>query len=224
MISKESQNIQILLQDKARTALVLATIPEFMAIRETYNFISANEEKLNIGMGPIFINKTPEDTTLLNNPEFNKAKEELPSRLLEMIDYFHNREISAQNQIQDFYDKFRKSVYTLPFIAGGISNPHFFDILELTLNKYGRLRIQDWTMLSDLFESQDIIVCCGCGGVGKTTVSATLGLKAAEYGKKAIVLTIDPARRLADSLGIGTLTNKPKKVDLPYDFSEKCGQ
>ncbi|MBC2714280.1 MAG: ArsA family ATPase [Desulfobacteraceae bacterium] len=47
-----------------------------------------------------------------------------------------------------------------------------------------------------------IIVCCGSGGVGKTTISAAIGLYGALSGKKTIVLTIDPAKRLADSLGL----------------------
>ena len=47
----------------------------------------------------------------------------------------------------------------------------------------------------------EIVVCCGSGGVGKTTTAAALGLRAAEQGRKVVVLTIDPARRLAQSLG-----------------------
>ena len=47
-----------------------------------------------------------------------------------------------------------------------------------------------------------IVVCCGSGGVGKTTTAAALGLRAAERGRKVVVLTIDPARRLAQSMGI----------------------
>ncbi|MCW2764792.1 MAG: arsenite efflux ATP-binding protein ArsA [Nocardioides sp.] len=57
-----------------------------------------------------------------------------------------------------------------------------------------------------------IIVCCGSGGVGKTTVSAALGLRAAERGRKVVVLTIDPARRLAQSMGIEALDNTPRPV------------
>lgn len=58
----------------------------------------------------------------------------------------------------------------------------------------------------------DIIVCCGSGGVGKTTTSAALALRAAERGRKVVVLTIDPARRLAQSMGIETLDNVPRPV------------
>ena len=57
-----------------------------------------------------------------------------------------------------------------------------------------------------------IIVCCGSGGVGKTTTSAALALKAAEAGRKVVVLTIDPARRLAQSMGLTELDNLPRRV------------
>lgn len=58
----------------------------------------------------------------------------------------------------------------------------------------------------------DIIVCCGSGGVGKTTTSAALALRAAEQGRRVCVLTIDPARRLAQSLGLRELDNVPRPV------------
>jgi anion-transporting ArsA/GET3 family ATPase len=57
-----------------------------------------------------------------------------------------------------------------------------------------------------------IVVCCGSGGVGKTTTAAALGLRAAERGRKVVVLTIDPARRLAQSMGIDSLDNTPRQV------------
>jgi len=61
--------------------------------------------------------------------------------------------------------------------------------------------------------STGIIVCCGSGGVGKTTTSAALALRAAERGRKVVVLTIDPARRLAQSMGIEALDNTPRPVE-----------
>ncbi|MFJ6294651.1 ArsA-related P-loop ATPase [Streptomyces griseoviridis] len=62
-----------------------------------------------------------------------------------------------------------------------------------------------------------IVVCCGSGGVGKTTTAAALGLRAAERGRKVVVLTIDPARRLAQSMGIDSLDNIPRRVKGIYD-------
>ena len=57
-----------------------------------------------------------------------------------------------------------------------------------------------------------IVVVCGAGGVGKTTSAAALALRAAEAGRKVVVLTIDPARRLAQSLGVAELDNTPRPV------------
>ncbi|NMO92183.1 ArsA family ATPase [Actinomycetospora sp. TBRC 11914] len=56
------------------------------------------------------------------------------------------------------------------------------------------------------------IVCCGSGGVGKTTTAAALALRAAARGRKVVVLTIDPARRLAQSMGLEELDNEPRAV------------
>ena len=60
-----------------------------------------------------------------------------------------------------------------------------------------------------------IIVCCGSGGVGKTTTAAALGLRAAERGRHVVVLTVDPARRLAQSMNLSSLDNTPRPVPLP---------
>ncbi|MFG3254253.1 ArsA-related P-loop ATPase [Streptomyces sp. NPDC048172] len=57
-----------------------------------------------------------------------------------------------------------------------------------------------------------IVVCCGSGGVGKTTTAAALGVRAAERGRRTVVLTIDPARRLAQSMGLSELDNTPREV------------
>jgi anion-transporting ArsA/GET3 family ATPase len=67
--------------------------------------------------------------------------------------------------------------------------------------------------ISEIVQSQRVIVCVGSGGVGKTTTAAAVALAAAQRGRKACVLTIDPARRLADALGVATLGNVPSRVD-----------
>jgi anion-transporting ArsA/GET3 family ATPase len=62
--------------------------------------------------------------------------------------------------------------------------------------------------------SNRVVVCCGAGGVGKTTTAAAMALRAAEYGRTVVVLTIDPAKRLAQALGISDLGNSPQRVPL----------
>src|ERR1700753_504687 len=59
-----------------------------------------------------------------------------------------------------------------------------------------------------------VVVCCGAGGVGKTTTAAAIALRAAEYGRNVCVLTIDPAKRLAQALGVNDLGNTPQRVPL----------
>jgi anion-transporting ArsA/GET3 family ATPase len=63
-----------------------------------------------------------------------------------------------------------------------------------------------------LLDRANILVCCGAGGVGKTTTAAALALRAAERGRRVCVLTIDPARRLAQSMGLTELDNTPRAV------------
>jgi anion-transporting ArsA/GET3 family ATPase len=63
-------------------------------------------------------------------------------------------------------------------------------------------------------EGRRLVICCGAGGVGKTTVSAALGLRLAQEGARAVVVTIDPARRLATALGMEGLSDEPRRVAL----------
>lgn len=68
--------------------------------------------------------------------------------------------------------------------------------------------------LAPILTDSRLAVCCGPGGVGKTTTAAAIGLRAAMNGRRVAVLTIDPAKRLADSLGLEQLSNDPQEVDL----------
>jgi len=66
--------------------------------------------------------------------------------------------------------------------------------------------------LGRLVEDMRVLVCVGSGGVGKTTIAALLGLHAARIGKRTLVITIDPARRLANSLGLDELLHEPRPL------------
>jgi anion-transporting ArsA/GET3 family ATPase len=67
--------------------------------------------------------------------------------------------------------------------------------------------------VSEILEGKDVCICAGSGGVGKTTTSAAIALGMAAAGLKVCVLTIDPAKRLADSLGMKELGNQAERVD-----------
>jgi anion-transporting ArsA/GET3 family ATPase len=70
--------------------------------------------------------------------------------------------------------------------------------------------------LGALVDERAIVVCCGSGGVGKTTVSAAFALEGARRGRRTCVVTIDPARRLADALGLEALGNTPHRIEGPW--------
>ncbi|MBV9410679.1 MAG: AAA family ATPase, partial [Acidimicrobiia bacterium] len=67
--------------------------------------------------------------------------------------------------------------------------------------------------LAPLTRTRRVIVCCGSGGVGKTTTAAVLAMEGARQGRRAVVVTIDPAKRLADALGLETLSDTPMRID-----------
>jgi anion-transporting ArsA/GET3 family ATPase len=70
-----------------------------------------------------------------------------------------------------------------------------------------------------------VVVCCGAGGVGKTTMAATIGLEAARAGRRAVVVTIDPARRLADALGLPDgLRSEPQRIECDQQTGARAGE
>jgi anion-transporting ArsA/GET3 family ATPase len=77
--------------------------------------------------------------------------------------------------------------------------------------------------VDSLLARKDVCICAGSGGVGKTTVSAAIALGMAARGKKVAVLTIDPARRLANSLGLPELGNEEHRVDVDWVRSSAGG-
>ena len=70
-------------------------------------------------------------------------------------------------------------------------------------------------ILDRVLEGRKVVVCAGAGGVGKTTVAAALGSELASRGRRVLVLTIDPARRLAGALGLPDHGDDAHEVDLP---------
>jgi anion-transporting ArsA/GET3 family ATPase len=77
--------------------------------------------------------------------------------------------------------------------------------------------------LTDLLLTRRLLVCLGTGGVGKTTTSALLALAGAYLGRRTVVLTIDPARRLADALGVGALDSTPRQVPKAHLWHGSAG-
>ena len=76
--------------------------------------------------------------------------------------------------------------------------------------------------IAQLIADKNNIVCVGAGGVGKTTASAVLGVAAAQMGRRALVLTVDPARRLAQALGLQALDEHVQRIDVQKFSAQGC--
>ncbi len=76
--------------------------------------------------------------------------------------------------------------------------------------------------MAQLIEHQKVLLCVGAGGVGKTTLSAALGVAAAKQGKRALVLTVDPAKRLANALGLQSLGEHVQTISVEAFTAQGC--
>ena len=101
---------------------------------------------------------------------------------------------------------------TLPYLGSGIHGPDDLAVLaELLVGPVnGAVRMS--ITPEEIVDGRRIVVCVGSGGVGKTTIAAALALGGARRGRRVLVLTIDPANRLADALGVGALGNTPRAI------------
>src|SRR5690606_4839090 len=85
-------------------------------------------------------------------------------------------------------------------------------------DRHGRYEPVTASTLADVVAASSVIITAGSGGVGKTTTAASIALAGARAGRRVVVVTIDPARRLADALGLGPrgLTDEPQRIDGPW--------
>src|SRR5438045_756499 len=79
-------------------------------------------------------------------------------------------------------------------------------------NRRARGRRHPVTSPAELVAQRHVVICCGTGGVGKTTTAATLAIEGARRGRDAVVVTIDPAKRLANTLGIEHLSKTAHEI------------
>ena len=127
----------------------------------------------------------------------------------------HAQQVALQDREREELLTSGRPHYELPMIPEGIDLASLYQ-LAAALREQGAACMAPVKLDMDRIiddRRTRIIVCCGSGGVGKTTAAAAIGLRAAERGRQACVLTVDPARRLAQSMGLTSLDNTPRQVD-----------
>ena len=217
-----------MLHDPARCQVVLVTLPETTPVNEVIETAYALEDEVGVQLGPIVVNAVDELDTLPSIDEIDDAlgdgsdartatrrhgrarrqrsgaaastcrttstagsRPRLPLTVLTLPDLY--RAGLDASDVERLADRWAPNdpldtAGGPPGSAGadsapsvGVGEPHSIDAM---------------------IEHASVIVCCGSGGVGKTTTAAAIGLEAARRGRRVVVVTIDPARRLADALGL----------------------
>jgi anion-transporting ArsA/GET3 family ATPase len=137
---------------------------------------------------------------------------------------FRRRRLALQRVEMDRVEAaFDHGVVTIPWVPVADLDPDTIGALAASTDSVPQVPLGRSTSATDdgagamttIVDESRVIVCCGSGGVGKTTAAAAIGLQAARRGRRAVVVTIDPARRLADALGLSDgLTGEPQRIDV----------
>lgn len=204
-IANAAARIEKLLLDGQRTEMVTITLPEELPVNETIELVE-KARQIGIAARMVVVNQVP--AALLHPAD--RPRLELLQRegeeLLARIAGAAQSQLDGMDHARAQIDRLRgvQSANVLEFPARPPAAPE-----GATTSPLPPARGSD---LAALIAEAPLVVCVGPGGVGKTTVSAVLALRQAAAKKRALVLTIDPARRLADALGQEELTNDPVEL------------
>ena len=207
-IAHAAERVQRLLLDGKRCEMVTITLPEELPVNETLELLR-KARQMGIAARMVVVNQVPamllhaSDRPLLEI--LQRESEEALARLA----------LAAQGQL-DGLDHARKQIERLRSLES-------VNVVEFPArppthapdNGRSARAVEPAASAADLatlIADAPLVVFVGPGGVGKTTLSALLALRQAAAGRRALVLTIDPARRLADALGLSELTNDPMEL------------
>ena len=135
IIAWETIKIKNLINDHKRSVLVLVTIPEYMAMQETRNFISHVNDKLKISLGPVFINRVPSYEWVPSGPDLNSPGGLISHELRQFADFYRSRRDGAREQINEFNQRSDKLICEIPLVSGASLNPEFTGAIEQRMNE-----------------------------------------------------------------------------------------
>jgi anion-transporting ArsA/GET3 family ATPase len=205
-IAHAAERVQRLLLDGKRCEMVTITLPEELPVNETLELLR-KARQMGIAARMVVVNQVP---AMLLHASDRPLLEILQRESEEAMAHLA---LAAQGQL-DGLDHARKQIERLRGLesASVVEFPARPPTRAPENGRSGRAVVPaagNASQLATLIADAPLVVCVGPGGVGKTTLSALLALRQAAAGRRALVLTIDPARRLADALGLLDLTNDP---------------
>jgi arsenite/tail-anchored protein-transporting ATPase len=217
-VRTQATDVLELLGDPARCQVVLVTIAETTPVNEVIETAFALEDQVGVQLGPVVVNGVdtgvelpdPDDAEVIAGLRQGGVSDADADVLLAAARYRRSRRAMERAEIDRLAAELPLAQVHLPAMSvAGLSAD---DVAALAAALDARVRPdqvrpaprnrRDRPDARGALEGASVVVCCGSGGVGKTTTAAVLGLEAARAGRRAVVVTIDPARRLADALGL----------------------
>jgi len=240
-LNHAARRIEHLLLDPERTRLLVATLAEEMPVREAMELITLCRDELRMDVGPVLVNRrVPKHFTeaeligaeaarrrgalsagaghLLD--EAGRLRSELASQK-EALEPLRQRQLpllEIPRVAQASYDADALLTAVAGFLALPRQAPSAVPAARQVApgGRAGGAAAPEPLRLDvrQVVGNHKIVICCGSGGVGKTTSAAALAVLAAQQGCKALVMTIDPARRLAQAMGLDALSHDAQRVPL----------
>ena len=234
-IRTQADEVLEMLHDPARCQVILVALPEATPVNEVIETAYALEDQVGVQLGPIVLNAVDELDALPSDEETDEALDELDD---ETASWLRDAAAFRRSRLDMQDDERRRlgaevplTVLTLPDrqragldacdverladrwapadlseAAGPLPGP---------ADTTSAVAAEQPHSIDTMIEQASVIVCCGSGGVGKTTTAAAIGLEAAAVGRRVVVVTIDPAKRLADALGlVDGLGAAPQQIAL----------
>lgn len=239
-LNHNARKIEDLLLDPERTRLLAVTLAEDMPLREALDTLTLCRDGMRMGCGPLLVNKRvdqrfsggeaaawqalAESGTLdtAGRQAVAAAGEELAecdsqAESLQALAGSDVETLEIPRIVQSRYDGNRLVEQVSRYLTPLIAAPPAAQPVSTSAPRADAetFRLDNPALdLEALVERARVIVCCGSGGVGKTTSAAALGVLAARKGLKVQVMTIDPARRLAQAMGLDALGHDAQSVPL----------
>ena len=197
---------------RERCQVVLVTLPEATPVNELIETAYAVEERVGVRLGPVVVNQVDVTPTAPGSGRRALRACAAPRWTTPSLprDFRRERVAAQQAELSRLADHVALPRIVLPKVAAAGLTAEHVAALALGIG----VSVEAARSMAVGARGARVVVCCGSGGVGKTTMAAVTALEARRAGRRAVVVTIDPARRLADALGLPDgLRGEPQRIE-----------